>query len=57
MFFTNKGKVYWRRSTICRNLARDSRGWAVVNLLNLAEGERSPIAGRSAISTSPTIIW
>ena len=40
MFFTNKGKVYWRKVYDLPQLARDSRGRAVVNLLNLAEGEQ-----------------
>jgi DNA gyrase subunit A len=37
LFFTNMGKSTGRRSTTCRPLAR-SKGRAVVNLLNLAEG-------------------
>ena len=40
MFFTNKGKVYWRKVYDLPQLARDSRGRAVVNLLNLTEGEQ-----------------
>jgi DNA gyrase subunit A len=40
LFFTNKGKVYWRKVYDLPQLARDSRGRAVVNLLNLAEGEK-----------------
>ncbi len=40
MFFTNKGKVYWRKVYDLPQLARDSRGRAVVNLLNLGEGEQ-----------------
>jgi len=39
LFFTNKGKVYWRKVYDLPQLARDARGRAVVNLLNLAEGE------------------
>ena len=39
LFFTNKGKVYWRKVYDLPQLARDSRGRAVVNLLNLTEGE------------------
>ena len=38
LFFTNKGKVYWRKVYDLPQLARDSRGRAVVNLLSLAEG-------------------
>ena len=40
LFFTNKGKVYWRKVYDLPQLARDARGRAVVNLLNLAEGEQ-----------------
>ncbi len=40
MFFTNQGKVYWRKVYDLPQSARDSRGRAVVNLLNLQEGER-----------------
>ncbi len=39
LFFTNKGRVYWRKVYDLPQLARDSRGRAVVNLLNLTEGE------------------
>ncbi len=39
LFFTTRGKVYWRKVYELPQLARDSRGRAVVNLLNLAEGE------------------
>ena len=40
LFFTNKGKVHWRKVYDLPQLARDSRGRAIVNLLNLAEGEQ-----------------
>ena len=40
LFFTNKGKVYWRKVYDLPQLARDGRGRAVVNLLNLGEGEQ-----------------
>jgi DNA gyrase subunit A len=40
LFFTNRGKVYWRKVYDLPQLARDARGRAVVNLLNLAEGEQ-----------------
>ncbi|NLS95635.1 MAG: DNA gyrase subunit A [Planctomycetaceae bacterium] len=39
LFFTNFGKVYWRKVYELPQLARDSRGRAIVNLLQLAEGE------------------
>ena len=40
LFFTNRGKVYWRKVYDLPQMARDSRGRAIVNLLQLAEGER-----------------
>ena len=40
LFFTNFGKVYWQKVYDLPQLARESRGRAVVNLLNLAEGEK-----------------
>jgi len=40
MFFTNLGRVYWRKVYDLPQLPRDSRGRAIVNLLNLAEGEK-----------------
>ena len=39
LFFTNIGRVYWRKVYDLPQLGRDSRGRAVVNLLNLGEGE------------------
>ena len=40
LFFTNKGKVYWQKVYNLPQLSRDSKGRAVVNLLNLSEGEQ-----------------
>jgi DNA gyrase subunit A len=40
LFFTNRGKVYWHKVYGLPQLGRDSRGRAIVNLLNLAEGEQ-----------------
>ncbi len=40
LFFTNQGKVYWQKVYDIPQLSRESRGRAVVNLLNLAEGEK-----------------
>jgi DNA gyrase subunit A len=40
LFFTNHGKVYWQKVYDLPQLSRESRGRAVVNLLNLAEGEK-----------------
>ena len=39
LFFTNRGKVYWQKVYDLPQLGRESRGRAIVNLLNLAEGE------------------
>lgn len=40
LFFTNKGKVYWEKVYNLPQLSRESKGRAVVNLLNLAEDEK-----------------
>jgi DNA gyrase subunit A len=40
LFFTNKGKVYWQKVYDVPELSRDSKGRAIVNLLNLGEGEK-----------------
>ncbi len=40
LFFTNQGKVYWRKVYGLPQLGRYSRGRAVVNLLNLDQGEQ-----------------
>ncbi len=40
LFFTNYGKVYWQKVYDLPQLSRESRGRAVVNLLNLTEGEK-----------------
>jgi len=39
LFFTNKGRVYWHKVYGLPQLGRGSRGRAIVNLLNLSEGE------------------
>jgi len=39
MFFTNKGKCYWQKVYDLPQLSREARGRAIVNLLNLEEGE------------------
>jgi DNA gyrase subunit A len=39
LFFTSKGRVYWQKVYGLPQLARESRGRAIVNLLNLEEGE------------------
>ncbi len=40
LFFSNRGRVYWQKVYDLPELSRDSRGRAVVNLLNLAPDER-----------------
>ncbi|UUO09305.1 DNA gyrase subunit A [Blastopirellula sp. J2-11] len=40
LFFTTKGKVYWQKVYDLPQLSRESRGRAIVNLLQLEEGER-----------------
>lgn len=40
LFFTNLGKVYWQKVYNLPALSRESKGRAVVNLLNLGEGEK-----------------
>jgi DNA gyrase subunit A len=40
LFFTNQGKVYWQKVYDLPQLGRESRGRAVVNLLNLAPDEK-----------------
>lgn len=39
LFFTNRGKVHWQKVYDLPAMSRESKGRAVVNLLNLAEGE------------------
>ncbi|MFP4474531.1 MAG: DNA gyrase subunit A [Desulfatibacillaceae bacterium] len=49
LFFTNFGRVYWRKVYEIPQAGRTARGKAIVNLLNLEEGERLatvlPVAG------------
>ena len=40
LFFTNRGRVYWHKVYNLPQLGRGSRGRAIVNVLNLVEGER-----------------
>lgn len=40
LFFTNKGKVYWCKVYDLPMAGRQSKGKAIVNLLNLEEGEK-----------------
>ncbi len=40
LFFTNFGKVYWRKVYDIPEVGRTAKGYAIVNLLNFAEGEK-----------------
>lgn len=40
LFFTNIGKVHWRKVWELPELPRDAKGRAIVNLLNLNDGEK-----------------
>jgi len=40
LFFTNKGRVYWKKVHEVQEAGRMSRGKAIVNLLELQKGER-----------------
>lgn len=40
LFFTSKGKVYWQKVYELPELGRESRGRAIVNLLNLESDEK-----------------
>jgi len=40
LFFTNFGKVYWHKVYALPDLDRTSKGRAIVNVLNLAQGEK-----------------
>jgi len=40
LFFTNLGKVYWQKVYALPDLDRTSKGRAIVNVLNLAQGEQ-----------------
>ncbi|RMG75109.1 MAG: DNA gyrase subunit A [Nitrospirae bacterium] len=40
LFFTNKGKLYWLKIYQIPEVGRTARGKAIVNLLQLSEGER-----------------
>jgi DNA gyrase subunit A len=40
LFFTNKGRVYWKKVHEVKEAGRMSRGKAIVNLLELQRGER-----------------
>ncbi len=41
LFFTNKGKVYWQKVYNLPQLSRESKGRAVVNLLESGRGRKN----------------
>ncbi len=49
LFFTNQGRVYWQKVYDLPQLGRESRGRAIVNLLNLRPRKRWPTACRYGI--------
>ncbi len=60
LFFTNHGKIFWRKVYQLPLAGRTARGKAIVNLLNLAEGEKLaailPISELSEEGTEKTIL-
>lgn len=60
LFFTNHGKVFWRKVYQLPLAGRIARGKAIVNLLNLAEGERLaailPVSSLIEASSEKTIL-
>ncbi len=60
LFFTNHGKIFWRKVYQLPLAGRTARGKAIVNLLNLAEGEKVaailPISELSNEGTEKTIL-
>jgi DNA gyrase subunit A len=52
LFFTNKGRVYWKKVHEVPEAGRMSRGKAIVNLLELQKGER--VATTLAVRTFDT---
>lgn len=60
LFFTNHGKIFWRKVYQLPLAGRTARGKAIVNLLNLAEGEKVaailPISELSDEGTEKTIL-
>ena len=60
LFFTNKGRVFWRRVYELPLAGRTARGKAIVNLLELSEGEKMaailPIADLANADESQTVL-
>ena len=60
LFFTNKGRVFWRRVYELPLAGRTARGKAIVNLLELSEGEKVaailPVANLAEADESQTVL-
>ena len=60
LFFTNLGRVFWRRVYELPQAGRTARGKAIVNLLELGEGEKMaailPIANLADTDESQTVL-
>ena len=60
LFFTNKGRVFWRKVYELPQSGRTARGKAIVNLLELGEDEKVaailPVAGLAGASESQSIL-
>jgi DNA gyrase subunit A len=60
LFFTNFGKIFWRKVYELPLAGRTARGKAVVNLLELAEGEKMaailPVVGLANADESQTVL-
>ncbi len=60
LFFTNHGKVFWRKVYQLPLVGRTARGKAIINLLELAEGEKVaailPVTSFEDENTSKTIM-
>lgn len=60
LFFTNRGRVFWRRVYELPQAGRTARGKAIVNLLELGEGEKMaamlPVADLAGMDDSQTVL-
>jgi DNA gyrase subunit A len=60
LFFTNQGRVFWRRVYELPLAGRTARGKAIVNLLELGEGEKMaailPVADLTGADESQTVL-
>ncbi|HBI14796.1 MAG TPA: DNA gyrase subunit A [Desulfobulbaceae bacterium] len=60
LFFTNRGRVFWRKVYELPLASRTARGKAIVNLLELAEGEKMaailPVSGLAQADESLTVL-